>query len=96
MGATCVENWDIAYVTVQNDKVPVELDLNLLFKDKQRVLDPVVVAPRNEISGRDFCKGRRIVTSPPRNPNFVIILYLSCIECMYIIPTPMEPCSIGY
>ena len=57
MGATCVGNWGIACVTIQNDKVPVELDLNLLFKDKQRVLDSVAVEPGNEISGRNFCKG---------------------------------------
>ena len=57
VGATCVENWDIACVTVQNDKIPIWLDLNLLYKDKQRVLDPVVVVLGNEISGRNFCKG---------------------------------------
>ena len=52
-----MENWDITFVIVQNVRIPIELDLNLLFKDKQRVLDPVVVAPGNEISGRNFCKG---------------------------------------
>ena len=57
-----MENWDIACVIVQNDKVLKEC------KDKQRALDPVVVALDNEISGRNFCKGRRIVTSLTPKP----------------------------
>ena len=52
-----MENWDITFVTVQNDKPLEEPDLNLRCKDKQQMLDLVVVVPGDEISGRNFCKG---------------------------------------
>ena len=63
-----MENWDITFVIVQNDKPLKEPGLNLLCKDKQRMLDPVVVALGSEISGRNFCKGGRIVTSLTPKP----------------------------
>ena len=63
-----MENWVITFVIVQNVRIPIELDLNLMFKDKQRVLDPVVVVLGNEILGRNFCKGGRVVTSLTPKP----------------------------
>ena len=88
MGATCVENWDIACVIVQNVRIPVGQDLNLLCKDEQRMLDPVVAPPENEISGRNFCKGENYNIPDPETLISSMNLYLACIECMYNVLNP--------
>ena len=51
---------------VQNDKIPIGLDLNLLFKDKQRVLDPVVVHQAMKFWDEIFVRGENCNIPDPK------------------------------
>ena len=78
MGATYVENWDIACVIVQNVRIPVGPDLDLPLLEKQQILDQVKVAPVNKNVKTKCYKGERVVIYIPDSETLILCYFCTC------------------